>query len=154
MIAHGFDDRVDAAVPNAEPLAGHAADVRFTARCAVERHVSSDDVFLRHERGAFGRVKDDLAAAQALAEVIIGVAFQFQRHAARHECSKALPCAAGELDVDCVVGQTVWPPLPGEFAAGDGADDAVHVAEGQFGANLLAAFDGGLAEVEQRSDVE
>src|SRR5439155_1439709 len=27
VIAHGFDDRVDAAVPNAEPFAGHAADV-------------------------------------------------------------------------------------------------------------------------------
>jgi hypothetical protein len=45
MIAHGLDDCVHPAVPNAESLAGHAADICLPARCTVERHVADDDVF-------------------------------------------------------------------------------------------------------------
>ena len=36
------------------------------------------------------RVDDDLAAGQALADVVVGVAFERQRHAARHERAEAL----------------------------------------------------------------
>ena len=45
-------------------------------------------------------------------------------------------------------------PLLRDLAAGDGADDAVDVPDGQLGHDLLAALDGGLAEVEQHGEVE
>ncbi len=47
VIADGFDDGIDAAVADAEPLAGHAADIRFAAGGAVKGDVADDDVFLR-----------------------------------------------------------------------------------------------------------
>ena len=154
VVADGFDDGVDAAVADAEPFAGHAANVGLAAGGAVERDVAGDDVLLRHERGTFWGIEDDPAAAQALAQVIIGVAFQLERHAARHECPEALPGAASEFDVDGVVGQAFRAPFAGQLTAGDGADDAVDVANGQFGADILAAFEGGLAQIEQRGDIE
>ena len=40
------------------------------------------------------------------------------------------------------------------FAADDGADDAVDVADGQVGVDALAAFDGRLANVEQPRHVQ
>ena len=44
-----LDDRVDAAVADAEALAGHAADVRLAAGRAVEGDVADDDVLLGDE---------------------------------------------------------------------------------------------------------
>ena len=49
MVADAFDHRVDAAVADAEPLAGHAADVGLARRRAVQGHVADDDVSLRGE---------------------------------------------------------------------------------------------------------
>ena len=42
------------------------------------------------------RVDDDLAAGEALAAVVVGVAFEAQRHAARHEGAEALAGRARE----------------------------------------------------------
>src|SRR5207245_4051874 len=50
VVAHGLDDRVDAAVPDAEPSAGHPADISLAAGRAVKCDVAGNDVFLRHER--------------------------------------------------------------------------------------------------------
>ena len=55
------------------------------------------------------RINDDLAAAQTFAEIIVGVAFELERHAARHERAKALARAAVELELDRVFGQAVRP---------------------------------------------
>ena len=81
----------------------------------------------------FGRIDDDLAAGQALAEVIVGVAFQDEGHASGHERAEALAGAAGEMNLDGVLGQALGALAPGDFAADDGADDAVDVADGQRG---------------------
>src|SRR5439155_13615662 len=89
VIAHGQHYRVDAAVADAEALAGHAADVGLAGGRAVEGHVAGDDVFARHEGRAGGRVDDDLAAGQALAEVVVGVAFEDQRHPLGNERAEA-----------------------------------------------------------------
>ncbi len=44
--------------------------------------------------------------------------------------------------------------LARDFAAGDGADDAMHVADRQLGVDVLAALDRGLAQIEQLREVE
>src|SRR5205823_11219959 len=44
VVAHGLDYRIDPGVAHAEPLAGDAADVRFSRRGAVKRDVADDDV--------------------------------------------------------------------------------------------------------------
>src|SRR5690606_9453656 len=94
VVADGVHDRVHSAVAHAEALARHAADVRLSARRAVEGYVADDDVLLGHERSGRGRLYDDLAAGQALAAVIVGVTLEHEGHALRHEAAEALPRGA------------------------------------------------------------
>ena len=106
VIADAFDDGQRAAVADGKPLAGNAADIRLAARRAVERDVADDDVVLGDERRLPRRIHGELAARQALAEVVVRVALETHRDAARHERAEALAGRAGELDADRVVGQT------------------------------------------------
>ena len=94
------------------------------------------------------------SAAQALAEIIVRVAFEFERHAARHERAETLARAAGEFEMNRVVRQAVRPVLLRDFAAGDRADDAIDVADGQFGAHFFAALNRRFANVQQLRHVE
>ena len=57
---------------------------------AVEDHVAGDDVLFRDELRRARRAQHERAARQALAEVVVGVAFEPQRDAARHERTEAL----------------------------------------------------------------
>ena len=52
----------------------------------------------------------ELAARQSLAEVVVGVAFEREAHAVRHERAEALAGRALELDLDGVLGQTLRRP--------------------------------------------
>ena len=90
VVADALDHGVNAGVADAEALAGHAADVRLAGRGAVEGHVAGDDVLLGHEGGLARREEDDLAAREPLAEVVVGVALEGQRHAVRDEGAEAL----------------------------------------------------------------
>src|SRR6185295_11831117 len=141
MIAHCLDDGVHAAVANAEAFPGHAAYVRLAARRAVQRDVADDDVLVRDERRAGRRSDDQLAARQALADVVVGVAFEEESHAARHERAEALTRGALEADADRILGQARCAVLARDLAAGDRADDPMHVADRQFGADALAALE-------------
>ena len=51
------------------------------------------------------RIDDELAAAQAFAEIIVRIAFEFERHALGHERAEALAGAAVELELHGVFGQ-------------------------------------------------
>ena len=154
MIADGFDHGVHPGVADAESFARHAAKVGLAAGRAVERDVADNHVVLGFERRRFGRINNEFAAAQTFAEIIVGVTFEFKRHAARYEAAEALARAAVELELNRVFGQSVRPVLPGHFAAGDGADDAVDVADGQLGPHFFAALDGRLAKVQKLREVE
>ena len=154
VVADGLDDRLDAGVAHAETLARHAADVHLARGCAIKGDIADDDVLLRDERRARGRVDDDLAAGQALADVIVGVALEDKGHAVGEERAEALAGRALEVDADGVVGQAGGAPLAGDLAAGDRADDPVDVADGQLGYDLLAPLDGRLAEGKQRREVQ
>ena len=127
VVADAFDDRVGAAVAHGEPLGGAAAEQGRAAGGAVQAHVADDDVFLRDERGGPRRVDDEPAAAEALADVVVGVAFELQRDALGEEGAEALAGRAGELEVDRVVGQQVDAVPLGDLVAEDGADGAVGV---------------------------
>ena len=49
VIADALDHGMRAAVSHREPLAGHAPQIGFAARGAVQRHVADDDVLFGHE---------------------------------------------------------------------------------------------------------
>ena len=55
MVAGPFDDGLRAAVADAEPLAGPAAEERPAAGRAVERDVADQDVVLGDEPRRLGR---------------------------------------------------------------------------------------------------
>ena len=90
MIADRFDNRSHAGIPDGETFARHAADVNFAAGRAVKGDIANDDVFLWLEGRALRRIDDNLAARQAFADVIVGVAFEAQRHTPRNEGTEAL----------------------------------------------------------------
>ena len=147
-------DRERAAVPDAEPLAGHAAEVGLAARGAVEHHVADQDVLLGHE-GRLARGEDDeLAAREALAEVVVGVSFERQRDAARHEGAEALPRRAREMDADGVVREPVRAVKARHFRAEDGAHRAVDVPDGQPDVHRLPALERLAAERHEGRHVE
>ena len=102
-----------------------------------------------------GRIDDEPAAGEALADVVVRVAFQFQRDAAGQERAEALPGRAGELEVDRAVRQTLLAPPLGDLVAEDRADRAVRVDDRQARrAPASPCSSAGLASVEQLRAVE
>ena len=77
VIAHALDHRGCAGVAHREALAGDAVEEDLAAGCAVEDHVADQDALLGQEAGGLGRIDDDAPAGKPLAQVIVGVAFQF-----------------------------------------------------------------------------
>src|SRR5258708_7967227 len=138
VVADALDDGVDAGVADGEALAGHAAEINLAGGGAVEGDVADDHVVLGLEGGGGGRVDDDLAAGEALADVVVGVALDGERHAARHERAEALAGGPFEVDADGVGGHALGAVLPPRLAAGGGAGDAVDVADGDRSDGLLA----------------
>ena len=118
-----------AGVADAEPLADPAAEEDLARRGAVGDHVAGDDLLVGLERRRPVGPHDDPAAGQALADVVVGVALEPQRDAARHERAERLAGRAGEGDVDGAVGQALAAVLLGDLVAEDRADGAVDVAD-------------------------
>src|SRR5208337_2471793 len=91
VIAHALDDRDRAGVAHAEPLAGHATKVTLACDSAVEHGVADDNRFfglqlLRLLRG----IDDDPTSRQPLADIVVGFALEFERHALRKKRAEAL----------------------------------------------------------------
>ena len=81
---------------------------------------------------------DEPPAGQALADVVVGVALEPQRDAARQERAERLPGRAGEGQVDGAVGQARAAVRAGHLRAEHRADGAVDVADGSVGTHRLA----------------
>src|SRR5690606_10279551 len=110
MIAHALDHGVDTGITDAETLTHDAAQIDLTGDGAIADDVAGNDVLLRLEARLDGlprRVRHDPRAAQALAEVVIGVSFQFQGQSLGCEAAEALPGRAVELEVDGVIRQAI-----------------------------------------------
>ncbi len=131
VVAHAFDHRGGAGVADGEALAGDAVEEDFAAGGAVENDVADQDAFFGQEAGGLGRIGDDAAAGEALAEIVVGVAFELERDAVGNEGAEALAGRAAELEVDGAVRQSGRPVAAGDFAAQHGAHGAVHVADGE-----------------------
>ena len=78
------------------------------------------------------RIDDDASAGESFADVVVGVAFEFERDAFGEERSEALSGRAGELEANGVVGQSGGAVAAGDLAAEHRADRAVDVADGQL----------------------
>ena len=96
VVAAALDHRDRAGVAHREALAGDALEIRLAGDRAVQHRVADDDVLRRIALRPRRLAHDDAAARQALADIVVGVAGQLQRHAARQEGAEALPGGAGE----------------------------------------------------------
>ena len=79
MVADALDDGDGAGVAHGEALAGDAAEIALALDRAVEHGVADDDRLLGDDPGVFRRADDDAAARQALADIVVAVADQFER---------------------------------------------------------------------------
>ena len=75
------------------------------------------------------RPDDEAAAREALADEVVGLAFERQRDAARQERAEALAGRAGEADADGVVGQARAAVAPGHLVAEQRPGRAIGVAD-------------------------
>src|SRR5262249_57157113 len=91
---------------------------------------------------------------EPLADVVIGVALQSQRHAARHERAKALARGAVEVQLDRVLRQSFGSMLPRNLAADDRADDSIDIADAQRALDLFTALDRRLTNRQERRHIE
>ena len=97
MIAGALDHGGGAGIAHREALAGDAAEIAFAGDRAVQHGVADDDRFLRHDAGVGRRPDDDAAARQALADIVVGFAFELEGHAVGEEGAEALArrCRSG-----------------------------------------------------------
>ena len=95
------------------------------------------------------RIDDQRAAREALADVVVGVAFERQRDALRQERAEALSGRSVEVELDGVVRQARRAVLPRDLAAQHRAHGAVHVADRQLELDRRAVLDRFLRVVDQ-----
>ena len=106
MVPHALYHGDGTRVAHGEPLSHGTVDVHLASRGPVEQRVARDGVLLSVEVRAHGRHHRDASAAQRLAQVIVGLALQFEADALGQERAEALSCRPFELDVDGLVGQS------------------------------------------------
>ena len=104
MISDTFDHGICAGVADAESFARLAADIGMTGCGTIESDVPDEDIVFGYESRFFLWVDDELRTAEAFPEIVIGITFKFQRHAAGVECPKALSGGTGEFYMHRVFG--------------------------------------------------
>ncbi len=113
MIASALNDCERARVTHSEALGGDTAHEHFAASGAIQAHVADDDVLLGLEGAPLGGEDRDLATAQALAAVVVGVALKLEGDTLGHEGTEGLSGVAGDRDADSTI-------LGGVLAEGSG----------------------------------
>ena len=88
-------------------------------------------------------------AGQPLADIVVGVAEQFKRNAARQKGAEAAAGSAAKADPDRVRRQPGMAVAPRQLAREHRAHGAVHVADRQLDAHRLAPFKGRLRRPDQ-----
>ena len=97
----------------------------------------------------FRRTNDDAAAAKALADIVVAVADQFERNAARQERPEGLPGRSGELDGDRILFQALMPVTLGDFTRQHCAGGAIDVLDIHLDLDRNLAFERGLGLLDQ-----
>ena len=90
MIAQTFHNRTGAGVAHGKPLTGLATEVGFATGCPVQGHVADNDVVGGDEGRSAGRIHHDAPTGEPFANVVVGIAFQFERDTGREKCAKTL----------------------------------------------------------------
>ena len=152
MVARTLHDRDGTGIAHRETLARDAAEVTFSGDRAVKHRIADDHRVFRHDLlGRGGRIDDEAPSRQTLADVVVGLAFEFERHAVGHPGPEALACRALELDVDRPVRQTLVAVTLGDHARQHGAGRSVRVLDRQCQADRGAVLDRLATAFDQRA---
>src|SRR3546814_6052863 len=116
VVARAFDYRHRARISDRETLAGDAIEESLALDRTVKDGVADDDVGSRLTLRLVRLAHDDTAARKALADIIIRIAGQLQRHPAREESAEALPCLASEPNEQRVVGEACVAVATGDLS--------------------------------------
>src|SRR5262249_46364185 len=127
-----------------EPLAGHASEVAFTRNGAVQNGITDNDRPLRHDSRIGRGPYHDPAAGKPFAEIVVGVALKFERHAAGEKGAEALTGGADKARRDRVRRQAFVSVAFGDFAGEHGADGAIGILDRKGHAHRLAALERSL----------
>ena len=100
VIAHTFDDSGGAGVADGEAFAGTTGCKEAARGCAIQRDIAKQDMVRAFTRGIALGAKHDLAAAQALADEVVGQSFEDETHAGDGEGAKRLTGNTLQLDFD------------------------------------------------------
>ncbi len=144
MVAGALDNDGGAGVAHGEALAGDAAEIAFAANGAVQHGVADDDGLFRHDAAIGRRLDDDAPTRQALADIVVGFAFQFEGDAARQPGAEALPGGAGQPHVNSTVRQSLMAVTLGDLARQHGAGGAVDAGDLRLQPHRRAAIEGCL----------
>src|SRR6478752_1279777 len=141
VFAGAFDDRHGARIADREALARNAAEVAFAADRAIQHGVADDDRLFGHDAGIRGRTHDNAPAGQALADVVVAFALEFERNALGKPSPKALAGGSDELYVDGVIRQPAMAVALRDFARKHGAGGAVSILDRRDNAHGCAAVE-------------
>src|SRR5690606_19410373 len=86
--AAALDDDIRARIANRQAFAGLACRAQRARGCAIKNGVANDAVVLADERARHGGAYDDAAAREALADIVIGIAEDFERDALAEESAE------------------------------------------------------------------
>ena len=95
------------------------------------------------------RAHDELAARQALADVVVTLADEIERHAMRQQRAEALAGGAVEAHPDRVLGQAGMAIALGDLAGQHGAGRAVQVADREVELDRLLLLERRPAQLDQ-----
>ena len=143
MIACAFDNSDRAGIADREALAGHTAEIAFPGYRTIHDGVADNDGFMRNDLlGLFGRVNHNATTRQALADIIIGLAFKLQCHAMRKPCTEALARCAFQGDMHGVIGQPAMAEALGDFTRQHGTRGPIDGGDRCCDANRIPLFKG------------
>ncbi len=149
MIAGPFDDRDRAGVADREPFAGNAAEIAFAGDRAIERGIADDDRFLRGNPRQGRGINDDVAAREPLADVIVGLALEFQGDAGGKPRAETLPGGPLGSDMDRVARKPGMAITARDGSRQHGARGAVGVVDRGLDSYSGAGFNRGLGRRDQ-----
>src|SRR5690606_34440848 len=115
---------------------------QLAAGRTVQAGIADDGRILRAEAAALGRGDYQLAAGHALADVVVGIAFQEQVKATSVPHAKALACRALEAEGDRCILHALVAMQTRNFAGNTRTDGAAAVADINLEHANVFAFDG------------
>ena len=146
MIATALGNRRRTGITNAEALTGDTIHIALAGRRTIEGDVADDDILTGAERTSLRWRHDELTAAQALTEAIIGITMETDREALRDKRTKGLTAATVCLDHEGIIRQGIalrrHAVVIGDLGAEDGTEGTVRARNLDLLLVVLTARDG------------